>query len=115
MRLNLRENLRYKLRNPEVSYVQPEVGGLVQPRALREGHSRDLPELRLDPGSGGQRPGPGRQLCHPSRLLPIRSGIYTVLYTVKKISDFPVPSRDVIYQTLPGREFLNFSQPGRVW
>jgi hypothetical protein len=33
-----------------------------------------------------------------------------VLYTVKKISDFPVPSRDVIYQTLSGREFLNFSQ-----
>ncbi len=25
-------------------------------------------------------------------------------YTVKKVSGFPVPSRDVTYQTLPGRE-----------
>jgi hypothetical protein len=25
-------------------------------------------------------------------------------YTVKKVSDFPVPSRDVTNQTLPGRE-----------
>ncbi len=27
-------------------------------------------------------------------------------YTVKKVSHFPVPSRDVTYQTLPGREKL---------
>jgi hypothetical protein len=26
------------------------------------------------------------------------------LYTVKKVSDFPVPSRDVTYLTLPGWE-----------
>ncbi len=26
------------------------------------------------------------------------------LYTVKKVSDFPVPTRDVTNQTLPGRE-----------
>ncbi len=32
-------------------------------------------------------------------------------YTVKKVSDFPVPSRDVTYQTLPGRELLNFVSP----
>ncbi len=63
----------------------------MQPRALREGHPRDLPELRLDPGGGGQRPGPGRQLCHPSRLLPIRSGIHRK----KKVREFSVPSRDV--------------------
>ncbi len=25
-------------------------------------------------------------------------------YTVKKVSDIPIPSRDVTYQTLPGRE-----------
>jgi hypothetical protein len=25
-------------------------------------------------------------------------------YTVKKVTDFPVPSLDVTYQTLPGRE-----------
>ncbi len=34
--------------------------------------------------------------------------------TVKKASHFPVPIRDVSYQTLPGREKLNYSQPGRV-
>ncbi len=27
-----------------------------------------------------------------------------LLYTVKKVSDFPVPSRDVTNQTLPGLE-----------
>ncbi len=37
------------------------------------------------------------------------------LYTVKKVNDFPVPSRDITYQTLPGREQFNFSRPGRVW
>jgi hypothetical protein len=36
-------------------------------------------------------------------------------YTVKKVSGFPVPSRDVIDQTLPGQELLNYSYPGRVW
>ena len=35
--------------------------------------------------------------------------------TVKKVSDFPVPSRDVTNQTLPGRELLNYSWPQRVW
>jgi hypothetical protein len=33
----------------------------------------------------------------------------------KKVSDFPVPSRDVTNQTLPERELLNYSPPGRVW
>ncbi len=37
-------------------------------------------------------------------------------YTVKKnVSDFPVPSRDVTYQTLPGLEKFYYSRPGRVW
>ncbi len=27
-------------------------------------------------------------------------------YTVKKVNDFPVPSRDVTNQTLPGREWV---------
>ncbi len=37
-------------------------------------------------------------------------------YTVKKDSDFPIPSQDVTNQTLPGRESLNYSRPGtRVW
>jgi hypothetical protein len=29
-------------------------------------------------------------------------------YTVKKGSEFPVPGRDVIYQTLPGRKYKLF-------
>ncbi len=36
-------------------------------------------------------------------------------YTVKKVNDFPVPSRDVTYQTLPGREKFTYSRPVRVW
>jgi hypothetical protein len=35
--------------------------------------------------------------------------------TVKKVNDFPVPSRDVTNQTLSGRELLNYSRPGRIW
>ncbi len=31
---------------------------------------------------------------------------------MKKVSGFPVSSQDVTYQTLPGRELLNYS---RVW
>ncbi len=41
----------------------------------------------------------------------IKNGTY---YTVKKVSHFPVPSRDVTDQTLSGREKLNYSRPGRV-
>jgi hypothetical protein len=37
------------------------------------------------------------------------------LYTVKKVGDIPVSSRDVTYQILPGREKLNYSRLGRVW
>jgi hypothetical protein len=37
-------------------------------------------------------------------------------YTVKKVCGFPVPSRDVSVtnQTLPGREYFNYTQPERV-
>jgi hypothetical protein len=31
------------------------------------------------------------------------------MYTVKKVIVFPVPSRDVNIETLPGRELLNYS------
>jgi hypothetical protein len=41
--------------------------------------------------------------------------VCTVLYTVKKVSNFPVPGRDITNQTHPGREQLNYSPPGRVW
>jgi hypothetical protein len=37
------------------------------------------------------------------------------IYTVKKVLDFPVPSRDVTYHTLPGREQFNYSCSARVW
>jgi hypothetical protein len=40
---------------------------------------------------------------------------YSHIYTVKKVSDFPVPSRDVTNQTLSGGEQFNYSRPGRVW
>ncbi len=33
----------------------------------------------------------------------------------KKVSDFPVLSRDDPNQTLPGREKCYYSRPGRVW
>jgi hypothetical protein len=33
--------------------------------------------------------------------------------TVKKVSDFPVPSRNLTYQTLLGRELLNYYLPAR--
>jgi hypothetical protein len=32
----------------------------------------------------------------------------------KKVIVFPVPSRYVIDQTLPGREYFNYSRPGRL-
>jgi hypothetical protein len=32
-----------------------------------------------------------------------------------KVSDFPVSSRDVTNQTLPGEEKFNYFRPGRVW
>ncbi len=31
------------------------------------------------------------------------------------ISDFPVPSRDVTNQTLPGQEWLNYIPLGKIW
>jgi hypothetical protein len=36
------------------------------------------------------------------------------LYRKKKVSDIPVHSRDVTYQTLSGREKFNYSRPRRV-
>ncbi len=37
-------------------------------------------------------------------FLAIMYILYVDMYTVKNVSGFPVPSRDVTYQTLPGRE-----------
>jgi hypothetical protein len=35
-------------------------------------------------------------------------------FTVKKVCGFPVPSRDVTNQTLPGWEYFNYTRPERV-
>jgi hypothetical protein len=35
--------------------------------------------------------------------LPLAQFFFFYLYTIKKVSDFTVPSRDVTNQTLPGR------------
>jgi hypothetical protein len=32
-----------------------------------------------------------------------------IQYTEKKVNDFPVPTQDVTYPTLPGREKFNYS------
>ncbi len=37
-----------------------------------------------------------------------------IIHCKKKVTDFPVPSRDVTIQTLPGWEKLNYSRLGRV-
>ncbi len=38
-----------------------------------------------------------------------------IYYTLKKVSCFHMPGRDVTYQTLPGHKKINYSRPGRVW
>jgi hypothetical protein len=42
-------------------------------------------------------------------------GFEQLIYTVKIFNDFPVHSRDVTNQTIPRREYKNYSRPGRVW
>jgi hypothetical protein len=37
------------------------------------------------------------------------------VHCIKKVNDFPVPSRDVTNQILPRWEKLNYSWPKRVW
>jgi hypothetical protein len=45
--------------------------------------------------------------CSPQLLCFAPIFLKVILsYTVKKVSGFPVPSRDVTYQTLPGREII---------
>ncbi len=52
--------------------------------------------------------------CHRYQLKKQRYLIISWSYTVKKVSDFSVPTRDVTNQTLPGEEEFNNSRPGRV-
>jgi hypothetical protein len=44
-------------------------------------------------------------IFHPILHTAMHSGT-SLLYTVKKVTDFPVFSRDVTYQTPPGRELF---------
>jgi hypothetical protein len=43
------------------------------------------------------------------------SSIQLYCTLLKKTSDIPVPSRDVTYQTLSGRESFKYYRPGIVW
>jgi hypothetical protein len=52
------------------------------------------------------------QSCSSQLFLP--DNCYPFLHCKKKVSDFPVPNRDVTNQTLPDQE-INCSLPGRVW
>jgi hypothetical protein len=66
-------------------------------------------------GEQFSRPQPG---CHlPNSFLvpePFTKSFLLPIHCNKRLAVFPVPSRDVTYQTLPGREYLNYSRP-RVW
>jgi hypothetical protein len=48
-------------------------------------------------------------------LNSVENFVYVIQYTVKKIIDFSVPSRDVTNQTLPSREKFKYSPPGIIW
>ncbi len=51
-------------------------------------------------------------------LLPLtfqQKAIQRILHCKKMINEFPVLSRDVTIQALPGRQKLSYSRPGRVW
>jgi hypothetical protein len=50
-------------------------------------------------------------LCKFTSTVIVKILTYTVN---KKVCNFPVPSRDVTDETLPGREKLNYSRLGRV-
>jgi hypothetical protein len=56
-----------------------------------------------------------QQADHSHRSKKVRMPPKDLSYTVKKVSDIPVPGRDVTYQTLPGREYSFCYRPGRVW
>ncbi len=71
-----------------------------------EDHSAVVPVVQGVPGVRGVDPTRAEQ---PIQQAPPSCNSYTVkkvtiFYTVKKGTDFPVPSRDVINQTFPGWE-----------
>jgi hypothetical protein len=49
----------------------------------------------------------------PAAVLLIEG--WGILHCKKKVTNFPVPSRDVTNQALPSLDLLNYSLPGRVW
>jgi hypothetical protein len=47
---------------------------------------------------------------------PVKGISDPALHCKTKVSHIPpIPIRDVSYLTLPGREYLNYSRPGKVW
>jgi hypothetical protein len=59
------------------------------------------------------REGEGEGAEHHAHHPPPAHLLAQVVYTVKKVIVFPVSSRDVTDQTLPGREYFNYSRPGQ--
>jgi hypothetical protein len=53
------------------------------------------------------------QSCTNSHQAAPLHSVSRRLVHCKKGNVFPVPSRDVTFQTLPGRELLNYFRPGR--
>jgi hypothetical protein len=53
----------------------------------------------IEPGTIATSALTARRSNHSARSNPQRSP-----HTIKKVSDIPVPSRDVTYQSLPGQE-----------
>ncbi len=56
----------------------------------------------------------GKSIVHSAIVLTLLAQASTI-HCKKKVSDIPVPSRDVTNQTLPRRKKLNYFRPERVW
>jgi hypothetical protein len=56
------------------------------------------------PAASSHTPSPSSAASALVRSLDLHFHPSIPHYTVNKVSGFPVPSRDVTYQTLPGRE-----------
>jgi hypothetical protein len=64
-------------------------------------HTSDPPPPQLSLSPSVLRVKPARSMWEQELTSPHPLPCF---YTVKKVSDFPIPSRDVTNQTLPGRE-----------
>ncbi len=93
----------YSVYNVKISY-SAGAGKVMRPWGQRQLPGR--------PPSAGQK---WRASLDITSVLEVNGQIMVLsaLHCKKKVNDLPVPSRDVTYQTLPGREYLNYFQPGR--